>query len=77
MKKDRRVDETARVYPINVIGGYYCRNEQEFKFDKMLREHAKEQGKEAMYQFIRDQDLRNSLRRIEDALTKIAEQLGD
>ena len=55
-------------FPMDIPGGYYARNYEEYKFDKMLRNHAKEQGKEAMYHFIETQNIRNSLRRIEEAL---------
>ena len=56
-------------------GGYYARNETEYKFDKMLRQHAQKAGKDAMYEHIRGQMDRNSLRRIEDMLEFIAEHL--
>lgn len=65
-KKPKKIE-----FPIDIPGGYYARNYNEYKFDKMLREHAKEQGKEAMYNFLRDQDLRNSLRRIDEALKTV------
>ncbi len=55
-------------FPICIPDGYYARNYNEYKFDKMLREHAKENGKEAMYDYIRDQNLRNYLRRIDTKL---------
>lgn len=63
-------------FPIDIPGGYYARDYHEYKFDEMLRNHAKETGKEAMYSFIRDQDLRNRMRRLEDKLDAINDRLS-
>lgn len=63
-------------FPIDIPGGYYARDYHEYKFDEMLRNHAKETGKEAMYSFIRDQDLRNRMRRLDDKLDAINDKLS-
>ena len=65
-KKEKKTQKIQ--FPIDVPGGYYARDYREYKFDKMLRDHANEQGKEAMYEFIAQQDIRNQLRRIDEKL---------
>lgn|GEM_PF-3639595 len=73
--KKHKNNEPKRVYPIDVANGYYARNEQEYRFDKMLREHAKKTGQEAMFDHIAHQNERNELRRIEDTLEFVCEKL--
>lgn len=73
--KKHKDEEPKRTYPIDVKNGYYARNEQEYRFDKMIREHAKKTGQDAMFNHISDQMARNHLRRIEDTLEFICEKL--
>ncbi len=77
INKHKKDHETKRNYPINVLNGYYARNEQEYKFDKMMRDHAKKTGQEAMYDHIAQQNLRNALRRIMDDLDYISIKLSE
>lgn len=71
----KKKEKPKREYPIDIQGGYYARNEMDYKFDKMLREYAKKKGKDAMYDHIRSQMDRNSLRRIEDCLDYILDRI--
>lgn len=71
-KKEKKIQ-----FPIDVPGGYYARDYREYKFDKMLRDHANEQGKEAMYEFIAQQDIRNQLRRIDEKLKNLTNVNAD
>lgn len=74
-EKTKREKKAQRTYPINVAGGYYARTEQEYQFDRMLREHAKKASADNMYNYIQNQMMRNYLRRIDEKLEHIEKKL--